>query len=374
MMPRPLYIARPLLPEREEFDRLVDEVWKSRILTNSGPFHNRLETALADHLGVPTAKLFNNGTIALLCALKMFSLPPDSEVITTPLTFAATAHAISWNGLVPVFADVDPVTLTLCPESVEKAISTRTSAILAVHVYGTVCHLDSLQEIATRHGLRLIYDSAHAFGTTVGGRGIGNFGDASVFSFHATKLFHSLEGGMIATARTEDADRLNLLRNFGIKSEEEVVSAGINGKMNELQAIMGLLNLPLVESERAKRRRLRESYSEILSKLPGIGLQPEQPGISRSEQYFPVVVDETRFGRSRDDLYEELMRIGIFARKYFHPICSDFEHYRGAKIVSARPRAYIEEVKRRLLCLPFHSGVEPADISDIEKVFRAGRH
>lgn len=372
MMPRPLYVSRPTLPERSDFDRLLDEVWRTRILSNGGPFHERLEVALAEYLGVPTAKLFNNGTVALMCALKMFSLPPGSEVVTTPLTFAATAHAVTWNGLVPIFADVAPSDLTLCPQSVERAIGARTSAILAVHVYGTVCDLEALQDIATRHGLKLIYDSAHVFGTTVNGRGIGTYGDASVFSFHATKLFHTLEGGMITTQRREDADDIYFLRNFGIKNEEEVVSVGINGKMNELQAIMGLLNLPQVETEKNARRQLRNAYVEFLSDLPGIELQPEQPGVIRSEQYFPVVIDENRFGRSRDDIYDSMRRIGIFARKYFHPICTDQEPYLGAEIVSIRRFAYAEEVKRRVLCLPFHSGVEPADINDIRLIFRGG--
>lgn len=369
-MPRPLYVARPIMPDEGDFQRMASEVWKSRILSNGGPFHEKLEAALADRLGVSTAKLFNNGTIALLAALKMFDLPPGSEVITTPLTFAATAHAITWNGLEPVFADVDPETLTLSPDAVEKAITDKTSAILAVHVYGTVCDLDALQAIATRHGLRLIYDSAHVFGTTVNGRGIGTFGDASVFSFHATKLFHTLEGGMITTGRREDAETIYFLRNFGIKNEEEVVSVGINGKMNELQAIVGLLNLPLVEAEQAERRRLRATYRGFLADLPGIGLPPEQPGVVHSEQYFPIVVVETVFGRSRDDLYDALKRIGIYARKYFHPICTDFEPYRGRPIVTTRNVAHVETVKRRVLCLPFHSGVEADDVADIEKVFR----
>lgn len=368
-MSRPLYVASPMLPKRDDFIRLVDEVWQSRTLSNGGPFHRRLEEALCDHLGVPTGLLFNNGTIALLCALKMFSLPPGSEVITTPLTFAATAHAITWNNLIPVFADVDPRTLTLCPESVEKAVTERTSAIVAVHVYGTVCDVEALASVADRHNLRLIYDSAHVFGTTIAERSIGTFGDASVFSFHATKLFHTLEGGMITTNRSEDAESIGFLRNFGIKNEDEVVAVGINGKMNEMQAIVGLLNLPLVAPERDRRRRLRAAFNDFLADLPGITLQPEQPGVMGSEQYFPLVVDETRFGRSRDDICRELRDIGIFARRYFHPICNDFGPYRGKPIVSTRTHPYAEIVKRRVLCLPFHSRVDDEDVADIRRVF-----
>ncbi len=368
-MPRPLYVSRPMLPDREDFIRLVDEVWRTRILSNCGPFHQSLEEALRDHLGVPTGLLFNNATIALLCALKMFSLSPGSEVITTPLTFAATAHAIAWNNLVPIFADIDPVTLTLCPASVEKAITERTSAILAVHVYGTICDVNALAAIANQHDLRLIYDSAHVFGSTIDGRGIGTFGDASVFSLHATKLFHSLEGGIITTNKPEDAESIAIMRNFGIKSEDEVIAIGINGKMNEIQAIVGLLNLPMVAPEREHRCRLRAAYNDFLVDLPGITLQCEQPGVVGSQQYFPLVVDETIFGRSREDICRELSTIGIHARRYFHPICTDFEPYRGQPIVSTRPQPYAEIIKRRVLCLPFHSGVSDEDIADIRRVF-----
>jgi dTDP-4-amino-4,6-dideoxygalactose transaminase len=288
------------------------------------------------------------------------------------LTFAATAHAICWNGLTPVFADVSPNTLTIDPESVRKAITNRTSAILGVHVYGTICDLDGLQNIADEHGLRLIYDAAHAFGTMVGGRSVGSFGDASVFSFHATKLFNTAEGGLITTNRSIDTRAIYYLRNFGIKSEEEVVSIGINGKLNELQAAMGLLNLPLVEEEKRLRARLREKYREFLAPLRGIRLQPVQAGISQSEQYFRVCIDPRLFGRSRDDIYLGLKKKEIFARKYFHPICSDFESYRNYPIHSARNAPYVETIKSQVLCLPFHSGVEDEDVQDIRDEFLSG--
>lgn len=358
-----------MLPDLEEVKPYLEAIWNSRVLTNGGPFHMQLERTLADYLGVPTAMLFNNGTIALLAALRMFNLPPGSEVITTPLTFAATAHAISWNGLVPVFADVAPNTLTLDPASVEAAITEKTSAILGVHVYGTVCDLAGLQSLATKHGLRLIYDAAHVFGTTVGGRPIGTFGDASVFSFHATKLFHTFEGGMITTSRHEDSEAIYYLRNFGIKNEEEVVSIGINGKMNELQAAVGLLTLPMVDAERQARAELRRKYTSFLGGLPGIRLQPVQPGVSNSEQYFPMQIDARPFGRARDDVYLALKERGIFSRKYFHPVCTDFEPYRGAPIHSVHEVPVVERVKSKVLCLPFHSEVTDADIAEIRSVF-----
>ncbi|WP_334312512.1 DegT/DnrJ/EryC1/StrS family aminotransferase [Leisingera sp. SS27] len=368
---RPLYVTQPLLPERRDFDRMLDEIWDSKMLTNNGPMHQKLEAEMEAYLQAPTAMLFNNGTIALLTALKMLDLEPGSEVITTPLTFAATAHAIVWNGLKPVFADVSPDTLTLDPASVAHAITSKTSAIIGVHVYGTICDVEGLQQVADEHGLPIIYDAAHAFGATVDGTPVASFGRASVFSFHATKLFNTFEGGLIATPNAEDRERIYFLRNFGILNEEEVVEVGINGKVNELQAAVGLLNLPLVENERIQRRRLREMYCEALGDLPGVRLPVVQDRVENSEQYFPVVINPHRFGRTRDDIYNALNEKQIFARKYFHPICTDFEPYRHMPIISHRNRPFAEEVKSQVLCLPFHSGVEDTDFADINAVFHA---
>jgi dTDP-4-amino-4,6-dideoxygalactose transaminase len=368
-MTRPLYVARPMLPDLKDVTCYLEQIWETRFLTNGGPLHERLEAEMRDYLSVPCAMLFNNGTIALLVALKMMNLPPGSEVITTPLTFAATAHAIVWNWLTPVFVDVTPETLTIDPQSVEEAITKKTSAILAVHVYGNLCDVHSLQDIADRHGLRLVYDAAHAFGATLDGRGIGSFGDASVFSFHATKLFHTFEGGLITTPQPQDEETIYFLRNFGIKNEDQVVSTGINGKLNELQAAIGLLNLPLIEGEWSARAVLRGKYEEFLSDIPGITLSPRQPGVRNSEQYFCVIIDPVRFGRTRDDIYDNLKKVDIFARKYFHPICTDFEPYRDQKIFSVRQEAYVHTVKSQVLCLPFHSGVDDKDVADIRDEF-----
>lgn len=371
-MSRPLYVAKPLLPDLGNVQDALAKIWDSRIVTNGGPLHQQLEHELRAHLGVPTAMLFNNGTIALLVALKFCNLPPNSEVITTPFTFAATAHSIAWNGLVPVFADVLPGTLTLDPDSVEKAITPRTSAILPVHVYGSVCEVDAFEDIARKYGLRVIYDAAHAFGVQRDGRPIGSFGDASVFSFHATKLFTTLEGGLITTPREADRESIYYLRNFGIKSEEEVVGVGINGKMNELQAAIGIANLPKVAEEMRLRSLLREKYVAFLGDLPGISLPPDQPGVSRSEQYFQLVIDPVKFGRTRDDIYASLKSIDIYARKYFHPICTDFESYSGFPIWSTRTVPYVSIVKSQVLCLPFHNDVSDDDVAAIKSVFRNG--
>ncbi len=364
-MPRPLYVARPMLPDLCDLQPILNEIWCTRTLTNGGPFHRKLERELERYLGVPCAMVVNNGTTALLLALKMLNLPVGSEVITTPVTFAATAHAVCWNGLIPVFADIDPLTLTIDPASAEKAITRKTSAILAVHIYGTICDVEALQTIADRRGLRLIYDAAHAFGATFKGRSVAALGDASVFSFHATKLFHTLEGGLIATTRPDDTEAIYYLRNFGIKNEEEVVSIGINGKLNEIQAAIGLLNLPLVKPERSFRATLRERYCEFFRSVPGITLPVLQPEVCNSEQYFHIVINPGLFGRTRDDVYESLKLKKIFSRKYFHPVCTDFTPYRGYKIHSVRDEPYVNVVKSQVLCLPFHSGVGEDDFKDI---------
>lgn len=365
----PVFVSQPLLPELEDLMPLLQQIWAKKYVTNHGPFHQRLETELRSYLGVDTAMLFCNGTIGLIAALKFFDLPPGSEVITSPLTFAATAHAISWNGLKPVFADVLPGTLTLDPAAAAQAITKNTSAIIGVHVYGTLCDVDAFAALGATHNLRIVYDAAHAFGTTNNGVPVGRYGDASVFSFHATKLFNTLEGGLIATPNAQDREKLYYLRNFGIKNEEEVVAVGINGKMNEVQSAIGLLNFYAMAGEKAKRRQLRKSYCDVLAGLDGVLTQPEQPGVENSEQYFPLIIDEKRFARTRDEVYQELKVRNVFARKYFHPICTDFEPYRHIPIVSARAIPHVTEVKSRVLCLPFHSGVSQDAVSVIADVF-----
>lgn len=365
----PLYVSSPLLPDLNKFRSVLQGVWDSRHVTNHGPLHKQFEDRLRTTLKVPTAMLFNNATIGLLSALKMFDIEPGSEVITTPLTFAATPHAIAWNGLKPVFADVNEKTMTLDPESVRKAITSRTRAILAVHVYGTVCDVEELQKIAHEYNLRLIYDAAHAFGVEVDGKGIGTFGDASVFSFHATKLFNTIEGGAITTPSVNDASKIYMLRNFGIKNEEEVVDIGLNGKMNELQAAIGLLNLDIYRDEVQARSKLREKYDNIFSSIEGIVIQHKQTGVSRSEQYYPIRIISDLSNASRDSVYENLKQKGIFARKYFHPICTDFVPYQGFPIVTARRVAIVDTIKTQILCLPFHSGVTDDHVTVIKEAF-----
>jgi len=368
----PLYVASPLLPDLNKYVSYLEEIWKSEHVTNNGPLNQKLEEVLKKQLDTPVALTFNNGTIALLVALKMFNLKPGSEVITTPMTFAATTHAIAWNGLIPVFADIRESDLTIDPKAVEKAITKNTSAIVATHVYGSICDYKALENIAKKYNLKLIFDAAHAFDAEIDGKSISTFGDASIFSFHATKLFNTIEGGLLTTSNLENGQIASLLRNFGIKNENEVVSIGINGKLNELQAAIGLLNIDIFEEERKKRKELREIYNEFLKDLPGITLQPEPPTFKNSQQYFPLVIDKQKFGRSRDEIYEELKEKNIFARKYFHPICTDFEPYKNYDIVSVKEVPFVNKVKYEVLCLPFHSSVSKEHINLINKIFRKG--
>lgn len=366
---QPLYVSQPLLPDIQLLSDYIKNIWMTRQVTNNGPLHVELENKLAAFLDVPTAMLFNNGTIGLLTALKMFGLPIGSEVITTPMTFAATAHSIAWNNLRPVFADVTDRDLTIDPEAVEAAITPQTSAILAVHVYGCICDHEALQKIADSHGLKLIYDAAHAFGAKWNGQSVAMLGDASVFSFHATKLYNTLEGGLLTTPRHEDREKIYLLRNFGIKNEEEVVSIGLNGKMNEIQAAIGILNLDLFETEREIRKRLREQYRNILSGISGVFIQDAASNVIQSEQYYLIRIDQNEFGRHRDEIKAELERYNIFCRKYFYPLCTDYDTYRNLPIITTKSMPYAETAKNQVLCLPFHSGVNNDHLDIIADVF-----
>ena len=365
----PLYVARPLLPPIEEMQSLLADIWTSKWVTNEGPLHNRLEAALSERLAVPVARLYSSGTSALQCAMLALDLPPGSEVITTPLTFPATVHAITACGLIPVFADIDPDTLTLDPRAVELAITPRTVAVIGVHVYGTICDDVGLQALCSANGLKLMYDAAHAFASEKAGVSVASMGDLSVFSTHATKLYNTIEGGLVTTCNPDMSERLQLARNFGIASEEHVRSVGINGKMSELHAGVGLLNLNLFEQEREKRRALRAKYNKMTSEFPGLIRQADQPDVLCSEQYYMLRVDPNAFGASRDKVYASLKEQGIYARRYFWPIATDYDSYQGAPVASLQSSPVVEQVKTTLLCLPFHSGVEEAHIQKIGGVF-----
>jgi dTDP-4-amino-4,6-dideoxygalactose transaminase len=346
----PIYVTRPLLPPLPELVRRLEDIWSARWLTNAGAQHVELEAALRAYLNVPELSLFNNGTIALLAALRALDL--KGEVVTTPFTFPATPHAVAWLGLTPVFADIDPVRLTLSPEAVERAITPRTMAILGVHVYGVPCDVEGLQAVADRHGLRVIYDAAHAFGTRVGGRSIGLFGDITMFSFHATKLFHTAEGGALAMRDPVLRRCVDRLKNFGIADQEHVEMPGINGKMNELQAALGLAVLACVPDELERRRAVARAYRSRLAHVPGITFTPALAPDEDSLQYCAIRIDEQVFGRSRDSVQEELKKFNVFTRKYFYPLCSDYPCYRDLPSADASRLPVAVRAVREVLCLP----------------------
>ena len=373
-LPDVVYVSRPLLPSIEQLLPYVRDIWESRIVTNNGKWNIQLEERLRHELNVPTALTFNNGTTGLLAALRFFDFAPGSEVITTPLTFAATAHAISWNGLIPVFVDCEDEFLTIDPNAVELAIGPKTVAVVGVHVYGNLCDDGRLSEICRKANIKLIYDAAHAFGGRYHGIDVGNLGDLSVFSLHATKLFNTLEGGVVTSSRLCDTERLSLLRNFGIEDEERVSAIGINGKMNELQAAIGLCNLDLVEQERAARARLRNDYAFMLRDIKGVTLHREQADCTLSEQYYLVRINEYEYGRSRNDVKNALEARGIMARKYFYPLCTDYGPYFGRQIISVGQECVAQQVKNEVLCLPFHSGVTEEHVSTIKEVLQHGQN
>ncbi len=360
----PILVTRPTLPALHQFQVQLAEIWESAWLTNNGRFHQRFEHALAEYLGVEHLSLFCNGTIALLVALQALGVT-SGEVITTPFTFPATPHALHWNGVTPVFADVEPVHFTLDPSAVEAVITPKTSAIVPVHVYGHPCRVDAIQAIADRHGLKVIYDGAHAFGVRMRGRSIAEWGDCTMLSFHATKLFSSIEGGALVSRSRAAKVEIDYLKNFGIADEETVVGPGINGKLNELQSAYGLLQLEMIDDEIERRRVLVDDYRRGLLGIPGVYVPPV-PEIDRNNfAYLPILLQQAEFGVSRDELHELFKRFNVFTRKYFHPLCSRIPVYRD--LPSSRPERLpvAEDIARRILCLPIYGTLERSSVQQI---------
>ena len=344
-------VTSPLLPDLEYFNRIVEDIWKRKYLTNNAYYHNLLEEKLCEYLDVPYISLFNNGTIALICALQALDI--QGEVITTAYTFAATAHAIWWNRCTPVFVDIEPESLTIDPRKIEAAISERTTAIMPVHVYGTPCNIGAIEEIAQKFNLKVIYDAAHAFGVTKGGESILRAGNLSILSFHATKLFSTIEGGAIISHTAEMKHHIDNLKNFGFRGETVIEEPGINGKLNELQAAFGLAALPKVKSAVAARKQAAAFYREQLSGLRGLSMLPEFPDVESNSAYFPIFISP-EFGISRDCLYEKLKSANIYGRRYFYPLISEFEPY--SQLPSANPENLPNAVKAasEVICLPMH--------------------
>lgn len=358
----PITVARPALPPLEEYRQGLEEIWDRAWLTNDGPLVNKFRDLLLQFCGVDHASIFTNGTLSLQLALQGMGITGD--VITTPYTFVATTHALFWDRLRPVFVDIEPTYYSLNPDLIEAAITPWTSAILAVHTYGQPCRLKELQHIAHKHGLKLLYDAAHAFGVEVDGKSIAHFGDLSMFSFHATKVFHSIEGGMLTFREAELQRRLDYLKNFGFENETEVVMPGTNAKMNEFQALMGILLLTHMDEMIEKRRNLTLLYRHRLAKIPGICL-PALPasGVRYNYAYMPIEVDEEAFGISRDDLFEKLREYNVLVRRYFYPIIPDFQCYRH--IFRDTDLGVARRVASRILILPLYSELQ---MNDVERI------
>lgn len=351
-MKNPIYVTQPALPPFEEFTEYLKQIWENKILTNNGPFHQQFEQELAKYLGVKYISVFANGTLALITALQALRI--TGEVITTPFSFVATTHSLWWNNIKPVFADIEPDTFNLSPEKVEAAITPLTTAIMPVHVYGNPCNLDAFQRIADTYGLKLIYDAAHAFGVKVNGKSVVSYGDLSILSFHATKVFNTIEGGAIVCPDEKTKKRIDYLKNFGFADETTVVEPGINAKMNELQAAYGLLQLNYVDKYISSRKVIADIYREQLRGVKGLRFLDEISGIRHNYAYFPILVEAYEYGRTRDELYENLKQHNIYARRYFYPLISQFPTYRGLTSAKSSNLLVAEKVAEQVICLPIY--------------------
>lgn len=356
-----ILVTRSSMPELEEYVNEIKSMWDTHWLTNMGPKHKLFQELLRDYMGVENVELLTNGHMALELTLQAMNL--QGEVITTPFTFASTTHAIIRNGLEPVFCDIDPNTYTINTSMIESLITDRTCAIMPVHVYGNICNIEEIDRIAKKYELKVVYDAAHTFGETYKGKGIGSFGDASCFSFHATKVFNSIEGGAVAYRDKRLGNLLYELKNFGIHGPEEVSAVGANAKMNEFCAAMGICNLRHVDAEIAKRKIVVERYRDNLEGIEGICLNAIQPEVRSNYAYFPVVFEEKEFGTSREEVYEKLMRNGIVARKYFYPLTNMFSAFHGKYNVFDTPVAL--HISKRVLTLPLYADLALEDVDKI---------
>ncbi|MBU9628561.1 DegT/DnrJ/EryC1/StrS family aminotransferase [Burkholderia multivorans] len=365
---KPIYVTKPMLPPLHEYSAQLAEIWDSAWLTNGGAKHAALEAALADRLGAPQFSLFNNGTSALLVACQALRLA--GEVITTPFTFPATPHVLHWNNVTPVFCDIDEETLTIDPVAAEALITSRTTGLLGVHVYGMPCDVVAFDRIRENYGIKVLYDAAHAFGTEIDGVPIARFGDATMFSFHATKLFHSAEGGGLALSDVALKKRVDLLKNFGILNETEVIMPGINGKMNEIQAALGLVNLSHYDTEHAARQRIAQIYLDRLEEIPGVRCFRLPAHVSHSMQYFIIRVNARTCGITRDDLYERLKQFNVFARRYFYPLCSEHNCYRALPTADPGRLPVATRVSREVLALPLFAELGEEGANRIVDIIR----
>ncbi len=362
-MDKQITVTSPLLPNLDEFQFMLKEIWDSKWITNNGSFHQRLEAALCEYLKVPYISVFTNGTLPLITALQALRI--TGEVITTPYSFVATTHALWWNGIKPVFVDIDPATGGIDPNKIEAAITPKTTAIMPVHVYGKPCKTKEIQEIADKYGLRVIYDAAHAFGVEVNGKSILEEGDMSTLSFHATKVYNTLEGGALVVHDEKMKRRIDYLKNFGFAGETEVVAPGINSKMDEVRAAYGLLNLRQVDAAIEARHQVAILYREALSSIEGITFWDDMPGVRHNYSYFPIFVNAEKYGMTRDEQYFKMREQGVYGRRYFYPLISEFSTYRG--LPSARKENLPEAHKMAdsVICLPMHHELSKDEINRV---------
>lgn len=356
-------VTSPLLPNLDEFQEYLRDIWNKKWLTNNGTYHQQLEKALADYLKVPYVCLFTNGTLPLLCALQALRI--TGEVITTPYSFVATTHTLWWNNIKPVFVDIEPVTCNIDPDKIEAAITPQTTAIMPVHVYGKPCDTERIQEIADKYGLKVIYDAAHAFGVEVNGKSILEVGDISTLSFHATKVYNTIEGGALVCHDEKTKQRIDYLKNFGFADEITVIGPGINGKMDEIRSAYGLLNLKQVDSAIAARQQIANEYRRALHDVKGISFMDDIPGVRHNYSYFPIFIDKEKYGMTRDELYFKMKEQGVWGRRYFYPLISEFSTYRGLE--SSRPEKLLNAHKMAdtVICLPMHHILTKCEMSKV---------
>ena len=365
-------VTSPLLPDLDEFHELLKDIWRKRWITNNGEYHQRLEQALAEYLKVPYVSLFTNGTLPLITALQALRI--TGEVITTPYSFVATTHALWWNGIKPVFVDIEWKTGCIDPAKIEAAITPKTTAIMPVHVYGKPCDVEAIQQIADKYGLKVIYDAAHAFGVEVPAppsRGteelvsVLNFGDMSTLSFHATKVYNTIEGGAMVMHDEKTKKRIDYLKNFGFASETEVVAPGINSKMDEMRAAYGLLNLKQVDAAIEARHQVAIKYREALRDVEGITFWDDLPDVRHNYSYFPIFVDAAKYGMTRDELYFKMKEQGVLGRRYFYPLISDFSTYRSLPSATKVNLPVATKMANEVICLPMHHALTDEDIERV---------
>lgn len=357
-------VTSPLLPSLDDFIPYLQDIWNRKWLTNNGYYHRELEKALCEYLKVPYISLFTNGTLPLMCALQALRI--TGEVITTPYSFVATTHSLWWNGIKPVFVDIDPETCNLDPNKIEAAITPKTTAIMPVHVYGKPCDTSHIQEIADKYGLKIIYDAAHAFGVEVNGKSVLEAGDMSTLSFHATKVYNTIEGGALICHDEQTKKRIDYLKNFGFAGETTIVAPGINGKMDELRSAYGLLNLKQVDTAIESRRQIAIKYRESLSNVKGIRCMEDIPGVRHNYSYFPIFVDADIYGMTRDELYFKMKEANVLGRRYFYPLISEFSTYRGLESAQSENLPIAVKIANSVICLPMHHSL--ISDGDIERV------